>query len=941
MKLAFAAALLATLCALQGLLAEVTVLRGSQVIYDKSPKLRIKGSGFDVDDHDIKLEIGATGQAPLVTDKDFMVSKDSDGDGIILKLLGNRKWVDLAGRTPPVSLILSAVRFASHPGKNLLIEPVIVAQVLSTPHVEDNDDILYQTASNELRINGTGFIGAKKVDLYFQPPLIKEVGYEDVTPYPLTKNQIVLRLRHGYSWRETPGPLFVIGVDTGGGPVKVDGEVGAKVADVQDNHEMHSVTVQSTMETQVLYSDEANLVISGTGFNEIGNAMRWANGLLGNNVNYTTVSTTPESITIRLVPGSLWRKNNAHLPGALTLIAVNAGAGYVAVGPTNAAKGRDVAMIFQRPEIHSDQKKIYRTHSHEFHISGEGFPELETGHKPMLRFKPELTEGVDYTLRVVDRTELEMTLLDNRAWRPNSGPLIVTHVNTKGGEGGWIDLPGVGVHVAEVVEDVDPSATGGAEVFPMGVKVYQSALQEQIAITGTGFEKGMQFQFEPPLQNGVDFDLEVISQNKAVLRLKDGKKWRSEPGFIIARSVRVGSKDYALAGLEGIRVAVVLADPTITISKESFHETQSKLLIITGTGFTNVADTKITIRPTSPGAYKIIGVLEDSIRVQLKPDNDWLPSFMSLKDEDDSKQIMLQVASIDTGAGEITFDMPVAIGFVVKDREGVVCDDSCEFAFDGVCDDGTEPNDEYYYENYFQYEDDDQGGLYYDDDYAGDDVRDDQTDDINEEEDAYGVAYDDYYMENEDYEVSACVEGTDCTDCGGVDAIIDYSKPLGPDSGYESCVNTCIYPRDGVCDDPRGTKYCELGTDCQDCGPVGADNFTRSDDDDWWDDDDDYWNFNDGNFLDQTKGLEANRHHVKAYVRDNAGSPAAMFLVVLEGMVYTVGAIFAAAALYLLNRWYKGQSVPFMNAFSPELNQREFESRPQGRMPITPDEFRT
>ena len=31
---------------------------------------------------------------------------------------------------------------------------------------------------------------------------------------------------------------------------------------------------------------------------------------------------------------------------------------------------------------------------------------------------------------------------------------------------------------------------------------------------------------------------------------------------------------------------------------------------------------------------------------------------------------------------------------------------------------------------------------------------------------------------------------------------------------------------------------------------------------------------------------------------DNSG-PAAMFLVVLEGMVYTVGAIFAAAALYL------------------------------------------
>jgi hypothetical protein len=80
---------------------------------------------------------------------------------------------------------------------------------------------------------------------------------------------------------------------------------------------------------------------------------------------------------------------------------------------------------------------------------------------------------------------------------------------------------------------------------------------------------------------------------------------------------------------------------------------------------------------------------------------------------------------------------------------------------------------------------------------------------------------------------------------------------------------------------------------------------------------------------------------VKVYKREEVGSPAAMFLVVLEGMVYTVGAIFAAAALYLLNRWYKGQSVPFMNAFSPEHNQREFEQRPTQRMPITPDEFRT
>jgi hypothetical protein len=163
----------------------------------------------------------------------------------------------------------------------------------------------------------------------------------------------------------------------------------------------------------------------------------------------------------------------------------------------------------------------------------------------------------------------------------------------------------------------------------------------------------------------------------------------------------------------------------------------------------------------------------------------------------------------------------------------------------------------------------------------------------------YGQSYDDYYMADDGYKVSACVQGTDCTDCGGVDAIIDYTKIPDPASGVETCTNTCAYARDGVCDDPRGANYCKLGEDCEDCGPVGADNFTRADDDGWWDDDDDYWTFNDGSFLDQNKGLDHNRDRVKVFNKSDNAGPAAMFLVVLEGMVYTVGAIFAAAALYL------------------------------------------
>jgi hypothetical protein len=92
---------------------------------------------------------------------------------------------------------------------------------------------------------------------------------------------------------------------------------------------------------------------------------------------------------------------------------------------------------------------------------------------------------------------------------------------------------------------------------------------------------------------------------------------------------------------------------------------------------------------------------------------------------------------------------------------------------------------------------------------------------------------------------------------------------------------------------------------------------------------------------DQAKGLEHNRHRVKVVHRESAGA-AAVFLTMLEGMVYTIGAIFAAIALYLLSRWYKGQSIPFMQVFNPEVTtMADLEMQPARRMPITPDVIRT
>eukprot|EP01006_Ploeotia_vitrea_P031669 TRINITY_DN63986_c0_g1_i1.p1 TRINITY_DN63986_c0_g1~~TRINITY_DN63986_c0_g1_i1.p1 ORF type:complete len:941 (+),score=55.61 TRINITY_DN63986_c0_g1_i1:73-2895(+) len=926
-------------------LAEVTVLSGVQTLYSRSPKLRIKGTGFDADEHHIFMDLSANGQDSLKLDKDYMITKDDEG--LILKLLSSRKWVDLDNRKPPVALVLRSVRLNSIDSDNLLPEPVILANVLRTPSVNDNDVILYSSASNELRINGSGLEGAKKVDLYFDPPIYKEVGYEVVSKFPLVKNEIVLRLRYGYTWRDEPGPLYVVGIDTGGGPVKTQGADGVRVAEVQADLDAHGVTVEDTYDEQVIYHDAPSIFIRGDGFNVAGTTFRFANGLLGKGVNYTTTQLTESGATLRLTPGSHWRKNVENLPAFLSLLAVNAGEGFVAVGPTNAKKGRDIARVFEKPIVYSGNTKLFKTHSHELHIYGEGFPRQMA--KPKLLFSPELKEGRDYEIYVMDRTEMIVTLKDGRKWSDEKGPLLLTKINTRGDMDGWVDLPGDGVHVAEIIDDLEAEQTGGISINPSSNRIYQSMLQDSFTITGSGFVSKMSLTFDPPIKESIDYDMDIISSTEIRLRLRRSKKWSPDAGALIVKSCVVDFKTYPLANGDGIRVAVVLADPVIDGGKDTFHETQSKVIAVYGHGFTNAADIKIELQPTRPESYKILGVTEDTIRIQLKEGYDWLPAHLNLDDAPDDSRIPLQVLSIDTGAGRISFDnVPVAIGFIVKDREGVICDDSCEFAFDGVCDDGTNMESYYYYEygeEYYMYdgfyEDDDLGGYYNDEERAGDFYYADGE-----------LIDDDYYMETDEYQVSACVEGTDCTDCGGVDAIIDWSEAaLDPENDLNTCSNTCIYARDGVCDDPRGANYCKIGTDCQDCGPVGQDNFTKADDDGWWDDDDDYWAFNDGNFLDQIKGPVVNSHKIKRTRPpvESAG-PAAMFLTVLEGMVYTIGSIFAAIGCYLVYRWYQGYSLPFMNVFSPEnmspsrntsMSQREFDMAPTKRMPITPDVIRT
>ena len=308
----------------------------------------------------------------------------------------------------------------------------------------------------------------------------------------------------------------------------------------------------------------------------------------------------------------------------------------------------------------------------------------------------------------------------------------------------------------------------------------------------------MDITFVPALTQGTDYSLKFKSSTKVVLTLMEGRQWRKDEGLLMATEIEAGGRKYPLAGGAGIRVASVLMNPSIKAGAGVVHNTQSKVISFDGSGFTSLAYTKVTLHPTKPEDYKLLAVQGNKILLQLLPDEEWLPLHLSQKLKD-GKLIPLQVVSIDTGAGELKLPEPVTIGFVIADRPGEVCDDSCEFAFDGICDDGSKL-------------------------VCGEVVecRDDKKKPSSGDVDGLDADGGD----NEEFKVSACVKGTDCTDCGGVDTL-----PLPPGSKVDPCTNTCVNARDGVCDDPRGESNCGIGTDCQDCGPVGASNWTRSEDD--------------------------------------------------------------------------------------------------------------
>ena len=218
------------------------------------------------------------------------------------------------------------------------------------------------------------------------------------------------------------------------------------------------------------------------------------------------------------------------------------------------------------------------------------------------------------------------------------------------------------------------------------------------------------------------------------LTLIKHKKWRHEAGPLYLTAMKCGADAIELAYGQGIVVATILADPTVEASERKIYATHTKRLIVQGSGF-SLDGTELTLRPTSRAAYEVESTEMAEMVLLLKEGKAWAPT-------DAKEPVAIYVTKVDTGAGEVVMDDDGAmVARVFPDPSGAGCDDSCEWALDGVCDDGTSQERAWF--------DDDYGGFYaYDDDYYG----------------GYGYYY---YDDDDDFLAPVCETGTDCTDCGG------------------------------------------------------------------------------------------------------------------------------------------------------------------------------
>lgn len=105
--------------------------------------------------------------------------------------------------------------------------------------------------------------------------------------------------------------------------------------------------------------------------------------------------------------------------------------------------------------------KINRTKSRILRIHGSNFPTTNSKDSILLKFDPELIQEIDFTTFPANGNGVNVILLEDRAWRAEPGPLLLTAVTSISEDGLPTKYLVPSVMVAEV--RADPVNESGAD----------------------------------------------------------------------------------------------------------------------------------------------------------------------------------------------------------------------------------------------------------------------------------------------------------------------------------------------------------------------------------------------------------------------------------------------------------------------------------------------
>ena len=291
---------------------------------------------------------------------------------------------------------------------------------------------------------------------------------------------------------------------------------------------------------------------------------------LYNNISYYLVSPLPleeDQLVLRLRDSQQWRQDT----GPLRLLSIDTGGGIVKTSTSNdggvivAQVNADVAQV--NADVGTNGVTVRSTAAKQliYHdeprikIWGTGF----SSNGNSLRFSNGiLGRSINYTITGVSNKLITLRLIAPSVWYKSLEelPRMLTVLSINSGEGflpqGLENTPR-GCHVATVFEL--------PHVNRAGTEVYRTKGRE-ITVYGRGFTTGVgstRLKFFLSLNQGTDYDLEVISRTELKLTLLEGKQWRASKGplHVLAINTRGDEAGWIrVGGHFGVVVSQIVED---------------------------------------------------------------------------------------------------------------------------------------------------------------------------------------------------------------------------------------------------------------------------------------------------------------------------------------------------------------------------------------------